>query len=214
MNEFANFNATLADVKFNGKNTEIKLKVDNRSAAGNMMFLMQNIDEMVIVNLGDPQMKMEFSEEFRKGISGMIAPNGVVESLETPDDDDQNKIEFEDDTAPFETGEENLNDADTEEGDFIDDDMDFVDDDQENDDEAPEAIDEFSERAAIEEYILEEKPQFPEIAFDFPEILREKRDGGKTWIDISKEQGVPSTVLQSAWQKYKKLVSKQMGQAS
>jgi hypothetical protein len=95
MSDFAKFNATLTKVNFNGKKTVVTFELDNRTAAQNIDFLMTNIDEPVIVNLGDPQMKMDFGENpVRQGISGTIGANGVVESVNKPEGE-QEEMNFE-----------------------------------------------------------------------------------------------------------------------
>jgi len=212
MNEYAKFNATLADVKINGKKTVIKLEVDNRSAAGNMLFLMDNINEAVMINMGDPQMKLEFpsTEPTRPGVSGTIASNGVVESVKKPAEEPEEGDLLEEDYAS-DAVEATANDSGT-----LDDDMDFASDDEngDGDTEGDVAVNDVADRQKIEQYIIEEKPKFPEIAFDFPEILREKKENGLSWVEVAKTQGVSSSVLQSAWHKYKGLVTKKMGTAS
>jgi len=227
MSDYAKFNATLADVKFNGKKTVVKLELDNKSALGSIGFLMENIDDMVIVSIGDPQMKLEFpsTEPARPGVSGTIASNGVVESVRKPAEEPEEGDLLEEDYASDaveanESGTEETPDE-SEEADWgndgpLDDDMDFASDeeDEDGDAEGNVAVNDVADRQKIEQYIIEEKPKFPEIAFDFPEILREKKENGLSWVQVAKTQGVSSSVLQSAWHKYKGLVTKQMGTAS
>lgn len=54
----------------------------------------------------------------------------------------------------------------------------------------------------IEEYILQQKPIFPDIDLDFP-VLVEKRRNGSTWLSLSKELGIPSSQLNTKFKKYK-----------
>lgn len=93
MSDYAKFSATLAKVNFNGKKTTVTLDLDNRSASNNIDFLMENIDEIVNVNLGDPQMKMDFPEEPRQGVTAKVDSSGVVESVESEDEGEQMEID-------------------------------------------------------------------------------------------------------------------------
>lgn len=120
MSDFAKFNATLAKVNFNGKKTVVTLELDNRTAAQNIDFLMTNIDEAVIVNLGDPQMKMDFDEP-HQGVKVTTDASGVVQSVEG----EQEEMELSYEPVDEEGVEE-------EQSDLIDDDMDFSDDNEEH----------------------------------------------------------------------------------
>jgi hypothetical protein len=57
----------------------------------------------------------------------------------------------------------------------------------------------------IELFILEKKPVFEDIPYDFPELLAQKKTG-KTWMDIASSINEPSTKLSAAFSKYKKKV--------
>lgn len=54
----------------------------------------------------------------------------------------------------------------------------------------------------LEEYILQQKPIFPDIDLDFPQLV-EKRRNGSTWLSLSKELGIPSSQLNTKFKKYK-----------
>lgn len=54
----------------------------------------------------------------------------------------------------------------------------------------------------IEAYILQQKPIFPDIDLDFPQLV-EKRRNGSTWLSLSKELGIPSSQLNTKFKKYK-----------
>ncbi|MNW56985.1 hypothetical protein D3C74_347500 [compost metagenome] len=61
----------------------------------------------------------------------------------------------------------------------------------------------------LEEYILLQRPTFPDMEFDFPGLL-EKRYQGATWLTISKELDVPTSQLSAKLKKYKEEVKKLM----
>lgn len=67
-----------------------------------------------------------------------------------------------------------------------------------------------AEEDVLESFILSEKPVFGDIPFDFPELLRQRKEEGKTWMDISRETGVPSSQISSKYSAYKKRVAKMM----
>jgi len=52
-------------------------------------------------------------------------------------------------------------------------------------------------------------PAFEETEYDFPALLARKQNG-ETWIKIASSIGTSSSKLQTAWSKYKKLVSEHM----
>ena len=62
----------------------------------------------------------------------------------------------------------------------------------------------------LENYILTNRPTFEDIPFDFPTLLRQRKEDGKTWMDISRETGVPSTQISSKYSMYKKRVTQMM----
>jgi len=62
----------------------------------------------------------------------------------------------------------------------------------------------------LENYILTNRPTFEDIPFDFPTLLKQRKEDGKTWMDISKETGVPSTQISSKYSAYKKRVTEMM----
>ncbi|OAB40987.1 hypothetical protein PMSD_00400 [Paenibacillus macquariensis subsp. defensor] len=62
----------------------------------------------------------------------------------------------------------------------------------------------------LENYILTNRPTFEDIPFDFPSLLKQRKEDGKTWMDISKETGVPSTQISSKYSAYKKRVTQMM----
>lgn len=54
----------------------------------------------------------------------------------------------------------------------------------------------------LEEYIIQQKPIFPDIDLDFPQLV-EKRRNGATWLSLSRELGIPSSQLNTKFKKYK-----------
>lgn len=86
---------------------------------------------------------------------------------------------------------------------------------KDQDEEQQEAITDTTSAAAVdpkelESFILQQQPTFEDIPYDFPELLRQRREEGKTWMDISKEMGVPSKQISSKFSVYKKRVAKMM----
>lgn len=62
----------------------------------------------------------------------------------------------------------------------------------------------------LEQFILNERPAFDEIPLDFPLFLEKRLKEGKTWVEISKIAGIPSSQIQPKWKKYKEMVTKMM----
>ncbi|GIO33664.1 MULTISPECIES: hypothetical protein [Paenibacillus] len=59
-------------------------------------------------------------------------------------------------------------------------------------------------------FILEQQPTFEDIPYNFPELLRQRKEEGKTWLELAREIGVPSTQISSKYSVYKKRVAKMM----
>ncbi|MGG1672882.1 hypothetical protein ACIFOE_20040 [Paenibacillus sp. NRS-1783] len=62
----------------------------------------------------------------------------------------------------------------------------------------------------LEEYILKARPTFEDIPVDFPTLLQQRREEGKTWMQIAKSIGLTSGQITTKWTAYKKKVAKQM----
>ena len=62
----------------------------------------------------------------------------------------------------------------------------------------------------LEQFILNERPTFDELPFDFPMFLEKRLIEGKTWSEISRIAGITSSQLQPKWRKYKEMVTKMM----
>lgn len=60
----------------------------------------------------------------------------------------------------------------------------------------------------IEKFILQERPKFDDMEYDFAELLRRRREDGVSWMEIARELGIPSSSLQGKWHLYKKRVTK------
>lgn len=62
----------------------------------------------------------------------------------------------------------------------------------------------------IEDIILNEKPVFEDIPYDFPALLV-RRKSGETWLQIASSIGVTSGQLSAAYSKYKKRIKENRG---
>ncbi|MEK5376591.1 hypothetical protein [Paenibacillus sp. FSL P2-0173] len=62
----------------------------------------------------------------------------------------------------------------------------------------------------LENYILKARPTFEDITLDFPTLLKQRREEGKTWMQIATSIGLTSGQLTTKWSAYKKKVAKQM----
>ncbi|WP_431090837.1 hypothetical protein [Paenibacillus sp. 8b26] len=62
----------------------------------------------------------------------------------------------------------------------------------------------------LENYILKARPTFEDITVDFPTLLQQRREEGKTWMQIATSIGLTSGQLTTKWSAYKKKVAKQM----
>lgn len=67
--------------------------------------------------------------------------------------------------------------------------------------EAPVEVD----KDELEQFILNKKPAFEDIQFDFPELLQRKKSG-ETWMEIAHSVGLTSGQLSAKWNLYKKRV--------
>ncbi|WP_339271699.1 hypothetical protein NYE54_09175 [Paenibacillus sp. FSL K6-1330] len=70
--------------------------------------------------------------------------------------------------------------------------------------------DEEISKEELEQFILKERPSFEDIPLDFPLFLEKRLKEGKTWVEISKIAGIPSSQIQPKWKKYKEMVTKMM----
>ncbi|MFT9848497.1 2-methylcitrate dehydratase [Aneurinibacillus sp. REN35] len=62
----------------------------------------------------------------------------------------------------------------------------------------------------IEEYILGgHAPKFPDIEFDFPQLLDKKRKRG-SWTKVASEMNLPLVQVRRQWREYKERIARQM----
>ncbi|KPV60747.1 hypothetical protein QJ48_04295 [Paenibacillus sp. A3] len=81
------------------------------------------------------------------------------------------------------------------------------------DDKSEEGMNGEIDDSTLEEYILNNNPVFEDTKYDFPGILKRKKSG-ESWVDIARSLKIPSTALNAAWTKYKKLVKERMSDQS
>lgn len=70
-------------------------------------------------------------------------------------------------------------------------------------------------KEALDEFILKERPIFPEIEYQgepipFPDLLDKRLREDKTWREIANERDMTSGQLSSKWSAYRKLAAKKM----
>lgn len=219
MSNYAKFKATLAKVTVNGKKAQVLLELPHKDLAKHYLTLVQSIDDEIEVAFGSPQMSIEdmgVRMPERTGIVGTVGPGGVVENIKKPKDE-EGQLDLEDveegaedePDAPYDVGEEDLED----EGGSEFDEMNFddpLDDEPDQPDPEQEEGDELSDKARLEAFILEQKPVFEDIPFNFPQLLERKRESKETWLEIASDLGERSTILQAAYSKYKARVKEQM----
>ncbi|WP_338542776.1 hypothetical protein [Paenibacillus tundrae] len=67
-----------------------------------------------------------------------------------------------------------------------------------------------SSKDALEQYIITQRPSFPDMPLDFPDLFQQKRDQGVTWREIANSVGMTSGQLSSKLTKYKERVKEAM----
>jgi hypothetical protein len=212
MGDYAKFNATLAKVTVNGKKAQVLLEMNHKDLEKHYLTLVSSIDEEIIVQLGNPQVSMEDLGVSvpRPGVTAKVDSSGVVESVDNGENDLLDPRPEVDDVLTFDNSEDSKEEppepnAEQEEGDNPE-------------DEQSEQLDgggqeggsnEFSgakdDKEALEQYILDRRPHFEDLPYDFPTLLARKRTG-ETWLKISSSIGVTSGTLSTAWGKYKEKV--------
>lgn len=70
--------------------------------------------------------------------------------------------------------------------------------------------DEEISKEELEEYILAQRPSFPDHPLDFPELLKRKRTEEVTWREIANSVGMTSGQLSGKYAKYKEAVKQEM----
>lgn len=66
------------------------------------------------------------------------------------------------------------------------------------------------DKDALEQYIITERPTFPDMPLDFPNLFEQKRDQGVTWREIANSVGMTSGQFSGKLTKYKERVKEQM----
>jgi hypothetical protein len=66
------------------------------------------------------------------------------------------------------------------------------------------------DKDALEQYIINERPTFPDMPLDFPNLFEQKRDQGVTWREIANSVGLTSGQFSSKLTKYKEGVKEAM----
>lgn len=70
--------------------------------------------------------------------------------------------------------------------------------------------DEEISKEELEDYILAQRPSFPDYPLDFPELLKRKRTEEVTWREIANSVGMTSGQLSGKYAKYKEAVKQEM----
>ncbi|MGO4953082.1 hypothetical protein [Paenibacillus sp. DRB1-1] len=139
-------------------------------------------------------------DEWRNGQVNTVPPK-ADELLEGQPDDRQNDDQQE-------NQDETNTDSSEESGENVSDDSDKSEADQNpaTDTDSEPVVD----KEELEEYILKARPTFEDIPVDFPTLLQQRREEGKTWMQIAKSIGLTSGQITTKWTAYKKKVAKQM----
>ncbi|ATF11594.1 hypothetical protein A616_06235 [Brevibacillus brevis X23] len=239
MSKHAQFTAIVKKMASDDKKIVVNLEMVGKPDPYDLADIVDMVGDKVVVRLGNPQMAMSFDEderEERRGLSVTTDQSGVVTQVngdaEDKDDlenDENESEEFEHDEQVGEEGNESSEDGEGSEGN-----PEIQAEDKENDntpDPEPQGQEESEDNtndsdqeedkqndavAAIDKdklvaFILSgQAPSFEETEeYDFPALLARKQNG-ETWIKIASSIGTSSSKLQTAWSKYKKLVSEHM----
>ncbi|WP_157054109.1 hypothetical protein [Paenibacillus sp. D9] len=197
----------MANVQFNAKFEKITLASKNKvvlELPEGMNFA--KIAEIasfrghdMIVQFGNPQVEMLFDRGPGGALVAKIDGSGVVESAEREEGEDPG-MELDFGSDELETGGDQPNEEAGE---------------PESQEESGDPSGEGEEgpepdvsKGELEEFILEVKPSFQDIPFDFPGILSRKRDSGESWVEIAKELNTSSSKLQVSFTAYKKRVKR------
>lgn len=228
MSKQAQFMAEVKKVNTDGKKKVIQLEVVGKIAPEAFLNTVEMIGSVVAVNLGDSQMAIDFDEnEEREGITYTTDGSGVVTSIRSQEEIDSNATEDQNEVlsdSDISTSDENAVDGEAEEGETeqISEEVhsqpvnegeagqsgeqEIGEDNQQEKASAASSID----KEALETFILSgQAPTFDGIAFDFPSLLRRKKNG-ETWIELAKGLGVSSGKLQSEWREYKRLIAEHL----
>ncbi|UMY53153.1 hypothetical protein MLD56_16390 [Paenibacillus peoriae] len=153
-------------------------------------------------------------DEYRKRVAPMAAKwdewrKGQVNTVPPKDGEPVNCQEEEqknDDQPEEQEGANTDSSEHTEENESEDDNKPRDDSNPATDTDSETAVD----KEELEEYILKVRPNFDDIPVDFPTLLQQRREEGKTWMQIAKSIGLTSGQITTKWTAYKKMVAKQM----
>ncbi|MGR6127877.1 hypothetical protein [Paenibacillus sp. SER-28] len=134
-------------------------------------------------------------DEWRKGEVNTVPPKADQLVEGQPDDQQKNQDEATTDSSE-QSGENKPDDSNKPE-----------DDQNPATDTDPEPV---VDKDELEEYILKARPTFEDIPVDFPTLLQQRREEGKTWMQLAKSIGLTSGQITTKWTAYKKMVAKQM----
>ncbi|MDL1163927.1 hypothetical protein P0100_23295 [Yersinia pestis] len=93
---------------------------------------------------------------------------------------------------------------------FEDADQDSVTNENSETEESRASSDEEISKEELEEYILAQRPSFPDHPLDFPELLKRKRTEEVTWRELANSVGMTSGQLNGKYAKYKEAVKQEM----
>ncbi|ASJ54436.1 hypothetical protein BP422_13240 [Brevibacillus formosus] len=224
MSNQAQFTALVKKMATDDKKMVLSLELVGNIEPTSLVKLVDMIGDKVTVNLGNPQMAMEFDEnerEERRGLSVTTDQSGVVTQvsenneedtkdtgdMENEGDESSEKGEGSENTSiQTEDSENNSPDLEQQSQEESDDNTNDGDQEENKQEDAVAAID----KDKLVAFILSgQAPAFEETEYDFPALLARKQNG-ETWIKIASSIGTSSSKLQTAWAKYKKLVAEHM----
>ncbi|RAT99638.1 hypothetical protein [Brevibacillus sp. Leaf182] len=224
MSNQAQFTAMVKKMATDDKKMVLSLELVGNIEPTSLVKLVDMIGDKVTVNLGNPQMAMEFDENEREELRGLSVTTdqyGVVTQVSgnsEEDNKDTGDLEKEgDESSENEEGSENTSiqredsdnntpDPEQQSQEETDDKTSEGDQEENKQDDAVTAID----KDKLVAFILSgQAPAFEETEYDFPALLARKQNG-ETWIKIASSIGTSSSKLQAAWAKYKKLVTEHM----
>ncbi|MBY9081034.1 hypothetical protein KIH86_23050 [Paenibacillus sp. HN-1] len=228
MNDHAKFTGELAKgIKIGESSVEVKLLIPLKAALPHLLFLSSNQGEEINVFLGDLQAAFDFGddqEEVFKPVPGHRVTtdgSGVVTNVEKQGvgDSNQGELTFQEGEGGLQPGwlSSDEGDESTEEGQTGE----TSDGQEEGSDEgegagvSEPASDPEVSKEELEEFILRERPIFPEIEYQgepipFPDLLDKHLREDKTWREIANERDMTSGQLSSKWSAYRKLAAKRM----
>ncbi|ERI10856.1 hypothetical protein [Aneurinibacillus aneurinilyticus] len=196
------FRAHVAGLNTTDKKIKLTLELDAEINPNALFSVHQMVGEKVIVNMGSPQMSMNFDEpeneemhlEQPAGIKYETDSSGVVVNmfpLPEPTQEEKQELAAEGETVI--------------EGEFT-----VVTEDQEKKEQERDNTEQGPTEKEIEEYILSGKaPIFEDIKFDFPELLHKKQKLG-SWKKVAMQTGDSIGQLTREYKAYKARVAEQM----